>query len=491
MHSDMTPAAKSQAVFTYIWKTEESDGGLWICARDPMDSFLLISLTNRLVRIASNDADFTSWLLWKYGLNVTDGLTRHVIEALRATTRITGAIRDLKRFTYYDTTNKLLYVSKYDGTCWQLDGQRVTVVKNGTGCLFLDDDGGKPETDEVVPYPHGILLDKLVSHLNYVTDGGMTADQQRLALTVWIFMIAFPDLMETKPMLLVEGAPGSGKTTAIRLIKYAVHGDSKPMTLRSDDESDFFIQLLTSPIALLDNVDNFIKWLQDAVCAYVTGAEVKKRKLYTDAGSITIRPASFLAIASKNPLTFRRDDVADRCILVRLARRDDNSIVGDLLRYVDKYRAELLGEWLYYLNQIVALIREGAGKNVRYNHRMADFAYIAHLVGRVTHRTPEEVEDMLHALQLERESFSTENDVLVDLLDVWLSSEANNQRDVTAGNLHAELCAIAKLRQREYKSSPMSLAHRLTRDIAVGKHFIVVTTPGRAGIKNYRIRRAT
>lgn len=821
-----TKDARSRAIHNYIWQNELDEGGLWICARDPQGAFLLVSRTNRLMPVNLENDNFNSWLHWKYGLNPTDSLCTHVVASLKSFTLVRGLVRDLKRFAFYHEATKTLYLSRYNGTCWKLDGTTVETVKNGTGCLFLDDDYGIHE-DEIDIAPNGLLLPTLVDSLNYVetTDGNVTPAQQKLALKVWMFAMAFPDLMETKPLLLIEGSPGSGKcwghgtpmlmfdgtvknvedvvagdllmgpdsnprkvgsvtrgrgklyrivpmkgtswvcnedhilvtdqhndnghstkeitvrdhlasstsnqahakqirtgvefparkvsvepyllglwlgdgtkaapqitnrepeihayckaiaprygltakivetprnnsytisltgdatggrvsnklwtflsscviadekrippeylindrhkrlellaglldtdgyyenghyeiitkykglsddylylcrslglaayahdkiatiksldfeglyyrvtisghldqipckvarrkatprqqikdvlhtgftvepegvgnyygftldgdgrcllgdftithnTTAVRLIKYALHGYSKPMSIRQDGEDDFYVQLLTSPIALLDNVDNFVKWLQDAVCGYVTGAEVKKRKLFTDSGEVILRPQAFIAIASANPTTFRRSDVADRCILIRLERRDDNASMRSLFASISNNRPEILGEWLYYLNKIVEAIRQGVGRNVRYGHRMADFAFMAYLVGHVFGHSREEVDDMLDALQAERESFSTENDVLVDLLDRWLETVGNQSREMNAADLHRELVNVAKIQNREYKGTPASLAQRLVRDPGVARLFEVQVISTKSHVKTYKVCR--
>ena len=155
-----------------------------------------------------------------------------------------------------------------------------------------------------------------------------------MAFIVWIFALALPDMMPTKPILLLEGAMGSGKTAAVQLLQYALMGESRPMILQRNKEDDFGVLLLRSPIALFDNTDSYIDWVPDAICAYTTAGVWNKRRLYTDDESMVIKPHAFIAIASKNPASFRREDVADSCVILRLVRRSEFSSIKALVQKV-------------------------------------------------------------------------------------------------------------------------------------------------------------
>src|SRR5690606_19245477 len=142
----------------------------------------------------------------------------------------------------------------------RLTGGEVEIVSAGEdGIFFADDDGGVPCEPDIAP--HGVLLDKL-TNLHFAESGlsGITPDQQRKALIIWMFALAFPDLMPTKPLLLLEGTQGSGKSATCQLIQLALMGASSPMILSKNKEDDFGVLLLRSPIAVFDNTDSYIDW---------------------------------------------------------------------------------------------------------------------------------------------------------------------------------------------------------------------------------------
>jgi hypothetical protein len=488
-----TRDAMIRAIFNYIWDTEirNSQGNL-ILSLPEKRCFLQSGLTNQLYEITAKDDNFTSYLWYRYGLLDTEQVTKHTISALKSYCRVLGRIRDVRRFTFFDQATDTLYVSRYDGTCWKIDGDGFEKVPNGTGsALFIDDDGGTPVSDPIIGY-HGKLIPTLVEGVQFVesTQGGMTPDQQRLALAIWLFAIAFPDLMPSKPILLCEGERGSGKSVAVQLIQRAVHGKQKTHQISKNDEKDFGVKILRSPICLLDNMDNFVDWLQDTIAAFTTGEGWTRRKLYTDDQEVEVKPQAFLAITSRNPMSFKRDDIADRCVILRLERREHNQALSLLFKKVFDDRPALFGEWLWFLNEIVRLIH--AGKLVKYAerspHRLADFAALAHVIGDVLGVTSDEVEGMLDAMQAERDVLITEGDPLIDLMDRWLENTNNIGRPVVATDLHRELSEIAKRYSRSFYKSPATLAQKL-RAQPIQKQFDVRVVGQRGNAKLYEFRR--
>jgi hypothetical protein len=452
---------------------------------------LFSGVTHRMYAIDVRDADYAGYIWLRYGLFPTEKVTRHVTASLHAYCNVRGEERETRRFVYFDAQEHVLYVSRNDGSAYRLDGRSIGVVANGGKVMFMDDYGGSTPVDPSIG-PHGMLLPTLVDGLQYVasTQGGMRPEEQKLALTCWLFAVAFPDLMPSKPMLLIEGDKGAGKTLAVQLIQNAIHGKVAAHIVGKSDERDLPVQLLRRPICLLDNTDSFVDWLQDSLCAYATSGEWARRKLYTDHDDVVLKPHSFIAIASKNPITFKRDDVADRCIILRLSRRTANIPAYALFAEVARMRRQLYGEWLYYLNQIVAEIRASRHEQVVSTqlHRMADFAYVAHVIGRVLGKSKDEIDLMLDAIQAEREVLASEGDPLADCLDRWLEREANVGRSVLVADLFHELAELAAAKKMSFYRSPATLAQKL-RNPALTKHFTISDGGTKAGAKLYQFRR--
>jgi hypothetical protein len=505
---------KRRILHNFICHTEnhKTEHGAFLRTRDRR-AYMFDGDRCKLYRIDIGDAEFCGYLWQVYGLNSSEQMTKHVINSLRIGTVANGMPRDVRRFTYYDLNEQKLYVSSYDGTCFEIDGTRVKRVANGVGsAVFADDDGGVPcpgiNPDATDDEPTGInnhheLIKHLVDDLQYVptTVGGMSPEAQKTCLGVWLFAIAFPDLMPSKPLLLLDGDRGSGKTLSMQRIAMALHGSDMPLSIPKKEDPDFGIKILRSPIAIIDDVNEPVDWLRDTLCTYVTGGGWRRRKLFTDDEEIVVRPQSYLAITTNNPATFRQDQLADRCLIVRLERREDKggyiaaSKLFDKIRY---WRSEIFGEWLYWLNEIVAELRRNT-VNVPSKYRMADFAHLAHVISKVLAQpagppgnwSPEAVEEMLDGMQAEREALVIEGDPLKDLLDRWLDSTVNQGREIKASDLFKELAEIAKKQGVGFFRSPKGLASRL-RDTggALAHHFQITRRSGQGGTALYTFRRA-
>jgi hypothetical protein len=395
---------------------------------------------------------------------------------------------EMRRFAAYNTVEKVAYLSNRDGRRWRLDGGTPTLIDNGEeDVFFADDDGGTHVDPDVAP--HGVLLDRLTS-LNFADEGlgGITPEQQRYAYIAWMFALALPDFLPTKPMLIVEGPPGSGKSAAVQLLQLTLMGTSKPMILSKNKGDDFGVQLLRNPLAILDNVDSYVDWIPDTVCAYATTGTWTKRKLFSDAEEVVLKPHAFIAVASKNPTSFRREDTADRCVVLRLERLASfgrfEKLAGDIMAQ----RAQLFGEYLWYVNEIVEYLRvHGPDIEREESTRMADFAAFARAVAAVLHWPADAVDRVMAALASERDAFIREEDPLSDLLVAWLKTKRNIGREVSASTLFDELDTIAKTNKIQFYKSARTLTQKL-RSPHIEREFIVeqIVHEGR---KTYRFWR--
>lgn len=496
--------AKRINIWNAILETEIETGSAFLVSMPDQTPYLSVGLTREtfvIPRAGKGGDRFWSYMDRRYGVTEhegQDGIARYILGRFRNYAMQQGARVEMRRFSAFRATEgaETVYISSYDGSMWKIDGENIMPIPSGEDdVFFVDDDGGRYVAPEVGA--NGLLFEKLIDPINFAEAGmgGISAEQMRMAYVVWIFALALPDLMPTKPLLILEGAPGSGKSAALQLLQRALLGKAKPIILSRNKEDDFGVLLLRSPICVFDNLDAYIDWLPDAVCAYTTAGEWTKRKFFTDAEELTLKPHAFIAVASKNPASFRREDVADRCVIMRLERRDRFVPFAKLAKDVEEWRPQILGEYLYYVNKIVAEIRGGALRESEdEGNRMADFASLARIVGRVLEWDAEAVEDLLTAMQGEQAAFINEEDPLVDVLHKWLSYSPRNAprnigREITLFALHQELEAHAEAGGIQFYKSPRMLAQKL-RSPHIDREFIVqMLAPD--GRKSYRIWRKT
>lgn len=496
--------AKRINIWNTILETEILTGSAFLVSMPDQTPYLNVGLTREtfvIPRSGKGGDRFWAYMDRRYGLSEyegQDGIARYVLSRFRSYAMQEGARVEMRRFSAFRNTEgaETVYMSSYDGTMWRIDGENVMSIANGEDdVFFVDDDGGRFVAPEVGA--NGVLFDKLINPISFAEAGmgGISDEQMRMAYIVWIFSLALPDLMPTKPLLILEGAPGSGKSASLQLLQHALLGKAKPIILSRNKEDDFGVLLLRSPICVFDNLDAYIDWLPDAVCAYTTAGEWTKRKFFTDSDELTLKPHAFIAVASKNPASFRREDVADRCVILRLERRDRFIRFAALEQEIKDARPQILGEYLYYVNKIVAEIRGGAlkGQDDEAN-RMADFASLARIVGKVLEWEPDAVEQLLAAMQGEQAAFINEEDPLTDLLHQWLTykprnAQGNIGREMSLFALHQELEVIADAKGIQFYKSARMLAQKL-RSPHIDRDFIVqMLVPD--GRKSYRIWRKT
>jgi hypothetical protein len=504
---------KKRVLYNFIWAYENSKtraGCAWLRIRDVDKAYLYDGRFAKLYAIDPSNSEFTGYLWNTYGLNHSDTLTKYLITALRNGTISTGIVRDVRRFSYWDRLSQTLYVSAYDGTCYQITGHPdtgtgVTFVSNGAGpAVFVDDDRGSTPHDPALGNNRA-LFKHLIDDLQYTetTAGGMSPAIQKTCLGIWIFAIAFPDLMPTKPILLIEGDKGAGKTAALQRIALALHGKYMPIQVPKQEDKDFGVKILRSPITILDDVNEPVDWLRDTICTYATGGGWTRRALFTNDDEHVIKPESYLTITTNNPATFRQSQVADRCLIIRLERREekDGYLGADaLFERIRRNRDEIFGEWLTWLNEIVAELRMNPQPTPT-RSRMADFAHLAHVIGRVLARpggppgdwSPTAIEEMLDTMQHERNALVIEGDPLIDLIDRWLETESNQGREIRVADLHRELSNIARMRGvTTFFRSPKALASRLREagNALAQQHFDITRHQGSGGAMVYTFRRA-
>lgn len=463
---------KKIALFNHVLDAELSNGTQFLVAEPGGQLYAVVDDegTTRVLALAKSGRGGDQWFSYFhsiYGIGEREDFNKFIYDALRAWVIRHGTHVELRRFAVYNQMTQTSYLSAYNGRMYKIDGDDISDVPIGEdGVFFVDDDRGVHALPDIGA--HGMLFPRLVDGINFVPQslGGISAEQQRKAFIIWMFAQAFPDLLPTKPILLIEGTAGSGKTSAPISVQLVLQGVKKSTIIKKSGEDDFGVVLLRSPIAVLDNTDNYIEWLPDAIAAYTTLGQWDKRKLFTDDENMTIRPHAFLVATSRNPSSFRREDVADRCIILRLERRKTftewNSIESNILAD----RPQLLGEYLYYVGKIIVELRARSGVRQPEPYRMADFAAFGRVVGRVLGWSNDDVDRLMQALQAERDAFANEEEPLIDLLRRWVAYKPRNGpahagRLLNAFQLHAELDSFAQMSSTTWKDSPRTLVQKL------------------------------
>lgn len=371
----------------------------------------------------------------------------HAMAAIRTECIERGREAEVHRVARYDREARLLYVSRFDGQVYRLDGEGVVLVPNGTaGVLFADAPSWDPWE-----YQEGVtgdpLFSQILDRIHFASGEGvrLSPNEQRTLAGIWVRLLFLPELLPTKPIVLFLGEAGSGKTTALRLILKTLFGPAADVESVHRNKEDAFVASISGGhLVAFDNVDGRIDWLNDRLATCATGGQITLRKLYTTNETETFRPRCFLALTARTP-RFRREDVADRLLLFRVERLQEFRPERELIDGIAAHRNEVLSAILNDLNEIVRALRSSEpDDHVRF--RMADFGTMAVFLARTAdgEEGADAVRSILAKMEEEQGDYAVEDEPLYHALGLWLEREGNTGRALTTRELFEELSRTAK-----------------------------------------------
>jgi hypothetical protein len=382
----------------------------------------------------------------RYGINPAEQREfQCVMRRLETEAELRGEKTDVHRLAHYDPKTERLYVSRFDGTVYRLDGQTMTRVSNGTdGIFFWDNPDWQPYERVAGRHKEGRLEELIVQSANFCNSGDLTERDQQWVFCVWCLAQFFGSLQPTKPLLLICGEKGGGKTLCLRKWLKFLFGTSADVTALERSKQDGFVAAVcSSSIAVFDNVDEQIRWLPDHLAQLATGIKFQRRKYYTTNDAVEFQPQCFVALTSRTPKFIDgRDDVLDRTLVLHTSRREQFAPESDQLASIAANRNVLWSELLRRLNAVVAHLRNDRIAAAQIGFRMADFARFAMAVASVGGQT-EMARSVLEKLDSTRADVLLSDEPIAICLEQWLANPQNPGREVNSADLNTELRRLA------------------------------------------------
>lgn len=386
---------------------------------------------------------------------------------------IVAPCRPVVRVAAYDIKAATLRVSRFDGTVYVLDGESITTEANGEHVLFADDPTCPPYNPDF--NGRGALAWLTEEVPSWPKTGARRCDHG-LAFRAWGISTFFPELCPSKPLVVFLGEKGSGKSTALRLFLRLLFGPRAELYGVPDKPDGFTAAASSQHVLGMDNLDEFTGWIRDKLARIATGTEDSYRKLYTsnEAGRVTYR--CYMAFTSRTPETLRRDDLADRLLILPVERIDDDNRrrESELYADVETMRDAWWGEVLTLCNRIIAAIRRGELGSSPSRLRLADWEALGRLLACEEGRE-EDWNTFCREMQRSQSDFLLEDDPIVDGLRQWAKEPSNIGQEATARKLYGELTTLLfgdKKPDAGWPKSPQSFSKRLAnirRDLqAVG-----------------------
>ncbi len=374
-------------------------------------------------------------------VNPEDPWMKQLYAHLRVWGLETAGQVQVHRLAYWDVGHGILYVDRFDGTLFRLDGSQIQTVPNGEeGVLFLPEPQTAPvEAEEA---REGLFREKVVGLLQVDETRSLTQDEAEEVVQTWVEAQFFRSTQPTRPILSPWGPKGTTKTTSARAIGRTLLGPDFDVTVLTRHKEDAFQAKVTqSGLAVFDNADGKIAWLPDALATLGTGGRVDRRKLYRTMELVSYRITAWAIITSRDP-QFGRDDVAERLLPIPTARPEPYRREGEIQAEQTRLRPQLWGSLLKRLQACVRRLREN-GMDFPSDFRMADFAAFFLAI-------QENEEGRVRVRALLKKLTDLQNEFIAETVtDLWFSYLLEILKDgpmlkVTAGEVVKEIAARAK-----------------------------------------------
>jgi hypothetical protein len=195
----------------------------------------------------------------------------------------------------------------------------------------------------------------------FATDG--------ILISAWLLGALNPE--GPYPILVLQGGPGSAKSTTTRLIKELIDPNEASIRAHPSSFRDMMISAKNTWVLAFDNLSEIPRWLSDAFCQLSTGGGYATRKQYTNSSEQIFNAKRPVILNGIDYLT-GRSDLADRSIVIELPAISDEDRLAekDIWETFKKRKAYICGELFDGISQILKNLND---VDLKYTPRMADF----------------------------------------------------------------------------------------------------------------------
>jgi len=383
------------------------------------------------------DLESTQWLSLmhrKFGINSKEGFGTQVLEFLRLQAfERSDLVKVHKRFHWDGST---LHINFGGAEVYKLTGNRSqrSISYNGAEeFLFMSCETGLGEelstrnlfeADPLNPW------DFLTNDLSFDPTENQRAsnEQQRQLLQAWILQLFFGSILNTRPIALLMGPRGSGKTTTARRILRFFEGFQEDVLGIVEDKPDSLRASLEDHLVLaLDNMEKTkVRWLDNLLNRLATGAQIEIRQLYKSNEKYTIRPDCFvLATGIELP-------TSEESLYSRILPFDLSPLLAPRSEYLIQSRLKdnMVGIWsgmFDYLDGVIHELKSVGAIAVPNSSRLADFVMFCHRIKRCSALDGDQLSAGLASLVERQNQTMAASSPAIQVLDLWLEACAKQR----------------------------------------------------------------
>lgn len=403
-------------------------------------AYYLSSETFKVVPVQESSLDI-NMLIHGFGLNPAEKEFDFVMNELSREAYYQGKPVEIYWTWHYDEKTNRLYWYNSDKQVFRISTEGITEHNNGEdGFLFIPPEGyqafDRIEFEQEVDYFEKFLFEAV----SIKADSLKKRHYYERLLRNWLLAMPFDELNPTRPLLTLYGEKGSGKTSWAKRIGQMLFGDCYTVSVLPSKVEDLDVLLTNQPYVVLDNLDNDKPWMNDRLAQAATGGTVERRELYTTNKLVRFPIRSLLVLTTRTPY-FRRDDVADRLLVLQLERLSMNKPESLLIAQVQENRNAFMS---WYLVQLQAVIQQlSTTTYAESNFRMADFgSFCLRLAMAEGKASLVEMKAILQWASTSQTQFAAEGDPLIKLL--LLFAKAHGDQRFLASQILQELRDLAE-----------------------------------------------
>ncbi|MHA1341024.1 MAG: hypothetical protein ACTSO2_13710 [Promethearchaeota archaeon] len=234
-------------------------------------------------------------------------------------------------------------------------------------------------------------------------------------LYAYTLSVVFDSIINAKPILMIRGQQGSGKTTLSReLLRFLIGSKAQAIRLDYSKTDELDVILSNYKYILLDNVEYINKAIQDAMAIASTNGIKIKRKLYTTNQTIEFNYSCFIIATAINP-RLRRSDIVDRMILINL-KRFKEFIPDEDIMLTKETLNEYYASFFNTLMKMLKILKEGNIPEYYKKYRLSSFYRIFSVALLSLDIEDIDIEEILDSVDKTLQDYLFEEDELIDLI---------------------------------------------------------------------------
>jgi len=247
-------------------------------------------------------------------------------------------------------------------------------------------------------------------------------NEDRRLLEAFVLMMPLYDWVDTHPIFRFSGAPGSGKSSAAKLLTVLMYGDER--LFKATNAATYRISA-NSPLVCMDNVeaDNVDENLELFFLLAATGAEKLKSAMDSPTRTISERVRSWVLTTGVDPISNGKREIVERTVIVPFGGNTSDGFMPKAAVVWVRENRDLLWNLIFRRTwSTISAIKDGAldrvvrSLNKKVRPRLREFYALASVALGSYDKADDTIAYMTDAHGEDESTATIEDNPIVDLL---------------------------------------------------------------------------